>query len=139
MSEVAWNFISAIYKSYWDKLVNNKDNRTFRQQVMSKFTLKIYKTRKTTKDDKIIDKPVSFTKLLSPILIKTPKEVNKISKFLNKNAKLTEKKNIEKLYIQASLPKTSKILKIKETFSKLQVNKIIFTKLSIVLGSLSSS
>ena len=86
---------------------------------MSKFTLKIYKTRKTTKDDKIIDKPVSFTKLLSPILIKTPKEVNKISKFLNKNAKLTEKKNIEKLYIQASLPKTSKILKIKETFSKL--------------------
>ena len=58
--------------------------------------------------------------------MKTPKEINKISKIFKKNTKLTKKKNIGKSYIQASLPKTSKILKIKETFKvpKLQVNKI---------------
>ena len=48
----------------------------------------------------------------------------KIFKFFKKDIKLTEKKNTRKLYIQALLSKTSKILKIKEIFPKLQINKI---------------
>jgi len=47
-----------------------------------------------------------------------------ISKFFKKGTKPTEKKNTRKSYTQALLPKTSKILKIKEIFPKLQVNKI---------------
>lgn len=47
-----------------------------------------------------------------------------ISKFFKKGIKLTEKKDTRKLYIQALLPKTSKNLKIKKKFPKLQTNKI---------------
>ena len=119
MDEVAWNFISTIYESGWDILVTNKDNRTFRQQVMSKFTPKIQETRNTTKGDKLTDKLASFTKLPPLIFTKTPKKVKEISKFFKKSTKLTEKKNVGKLYTQALSSKTSKILKIKETFPKL--------------------
>ena len=50
-----------------------------------------------------------------------------IFKFFKKGNKPTEKKNTRKLYSQALLillPKTSKILKIKKTFPKLQAKKI---------------
>ena len=30
---VAWEFLSAVYKSRWEKLTANKDNRSFRQCV----------------------------------------------------------------------------------------------------------
>ena len=30
ISEVAWTFISAIYKSEWNSLIANKDNQSFR-------------------------------------------------------------------------------------------------------------
>ena len=50
--------------------------------------------------------------------------------------KIPEKKNIANLYVQASAPSTSKILKIKKAFSKLQTSKInIFTKLLVNLGN----
>jgi len=90
-----------------------------KQQVVSKFTPKIQKTRTTAKSDKLTDKPVSFIKLTPPISVKTSKEVMEISKFFKKGIKLTEKKNTRKLYVQALSPKTSKILKIKKTFPKL--------------------
>jgi len=124
MDKVAWNFISAIYESGWNSLVTDKENRTFRQWVVSKFIQKIQETRITTKSNKLTNKSMSFVKLLSLILVKTSKEVVEISKFFKKGTKLTEKKNTRKLYTQALLSKTSKILKIKEIPPKLQVNKI---------------
>ena len=41
VGEVAWNFISAIYEPDWNSFVTNKENRTFRQWIVFKFTLKI--------------------------------------------------------------------------------------------------
>ena len=41
ISEVAWTFISAIYKSEWNSLIANKDNQSFRQKFASKFSPKI--------------------------------------------------------------------------------------------------
>ena len=84
---------------------------------------KIQKTKKFTKGDKLTNKPVSFAKLLLLISMKTPKKVNEISKFFKKNTKLLEKKDIGKLYAQALSLITSEILKIKETFPKLQTRK----------------
>ena len=124
IDELVWNFISAIYKSGWDTLVINKDNKTFKQQVASKFTSKIQKIKKSSKDKKLIDKPVSFIKLPSSISVKSSNKVNKISKFFKKNNKPAEKKDIGKSYAQVSLSLTSKVLKIKKTFSKLQTSKI---------------
>ena len=56
--------------------------------------------------------------------MKTSKEINEISKIFRKNTRLTKRKDIGKSYVQASLPKTSKILKIKENFLKQKTNKI---------------
>jgi len=91
---------------------------------MSKFTPKIQETRTTSKSDKLTNKPISFVKLSLLIFAKTSKKVMEISKFFKKGTKLTEKKDTKKLYTQALSPKTSKILKIKETFLKLPANKI---------------
>jgi len=95
VDEVAWNFISTIYESEYNSLITN---RTFRQQVVSKFTSKIQETRSITKDNKSTDKLVSFKKLPSLIPMKTSKKVKKISKFFKKSTKLTEKKNTGKSY-----------------------------------------
>jgi len=36
-----WNFILSIYKSGWDKLTTNKDNRLFRQYIVLQFKAEI--------------------------------------------------------------------------------------------------
>ena len=121
ISEVAWNFISAFYKSGWDLLVFDKDSWTFRQKVASKFTPKVQEIKTKSKNNKQTNKLASFVKLPPPILVKTLKEVKEISKFFKKNSQLAEKKDTKKSYVQASslFSTTSKILKIKETFPKL--------------------
>ncbi|KAL9715490.1 hypothetical protein Ac2012v2_002151 [Leucoagaricus gongylophorus] len=43
-SEATWSFISSIYESEWDSLYIDKDNRSFRQKVVSKFTPKVPKS-----------------------------------------------------------------------------------------------
>ena len=85
---------------------------------------KIQKTKKPSKDNKLTDKLASFAKLPLLIPAKYSKEVKEISKFFKKSTKLIEKKDSSKLYTQVLVPMTSKILKIKEMFSKLQVRKI---------------
>jgi len=34
---IAWEFLSAIYESSWDKLMVKKENKTFRQYIYSQF------------------------------------------------------------------------------------------------------
>ena len=80
---------------------------------------KIQKTKKSSKDNKLTDKLASFAKLPLLIPAKYSKEVKEISKFFKKSIKLIEKKDSSKLYTQVLVPMTSKILKIKEMFSKL--------------------
>ena len=124
MGNAAWQFISALYESKQDFLVTNNNNRTFRQQVAAQFTLKLHETRVTSKSDKYTDKPASFVKHPSLIPAKMTKEVNKISKFFKKTNKQAKKRDTGRFYAQVLLPKTSEILKIEETFLKLQTNKI---------------
>ena len=76
------------------------------------------------KGDKLTDKPASFAKMPLLISTKTPKKIKEISMFFKKSTKPTKKKNTGKSYAQALSPKISKILKIKETFPKLQANEI---------------
>ena len=85
MGNTALQFISALYELEWDSLATNNNNRTFRQQVVAQFTLKLHETRVTSKSDKYADKPASL--VILPLLIpaKMTKEVNKISKFFKTN------------------------------------------------------
>ena len=77
----------------------------------------------TSKKDKVTTKPALISSLPPPIPAKPPKEVNTISKYFKKLSENKEKKS----YAQASAPSsniTREILKIKETFLKLQDKKI---------------
>ena len=37
---MAWKFLSFIYKSKWNKLIANKNNKTFKQCISSQFNMK---------------------------------------------------------------------------------------------------
>jgi len=126
IGEAAWKFISAIYNSGWDSFIADKNNNSFRQKVLLKFTSKLNPVNTSNKGEKKADKPASFKKLSSPILAKLPKEVNEILKFFKKNNPTSEKKDTKKLYTQAlsSSINTSEVFKIKETFPNLQTKKI---------------
>lgn len=109
IGEVVYNFISTFYNLEYNALVVNNNNILFRCKVTAKFILKINEMNNSKdKQDKNVDKPATFNKLSSPILVKLPKEMNKISKYFKKNSKLIDKstknqsngnKNQRKLYV----------------------------------------
>lgn len=82
--EVAWEFISALYESYWDQLIANKNNLSFRHKVKAQFSPHFIKEM-SPKKGKNIDKLAAVSVLPPPILAKSPKEVVKISKIFKKN------------------------------------------------------
>ena len=108
------------------ELVTDKDDWSFRQKVLSKFTSKVQEIKNKSKNNKQTDKPASFVKILPPILAKTSKEVKEVSKFFKKNSQLIEKKDIKKSYIQtlSTSSNTKEILKIKIKFLNLQAKKL---------------
>ena len=81
IGKVVWEFLSAIYDSYWDSLHMDSSKTSFRNKVKSKFTMQVSKAPTNNKDKKIIT-PTYISPIPPPILVKTPKKVNKISKFL---------------------------------------------------------
>jgi len=92
------------------------------------------KTNKS-KSSKDANKPATFNKLPPPILAKSPKKVNKISKLFKKNMQKNEKKDQQKSYAQASTPlsNTREVLKLKKLFLIYRLKKSkTFKKSSIV-------
>jgi len=95
------------------------------------------KSRINPKNNKPTDKPASFVKIPLLIPVKTPNEVNEISKFF-KNSQPKDKSDNRKLYAQAlaSYINIKEILKIKETFPNLHAKKLkIFKKSSMIMVS----
>ena len=96
---------------------------SFRNKVKSKFNPQASKTPVNNKGKETV-KPTYVSPLSPPILAKTPKEVNEISKYFKKNNNPQKKS-----YAQASSkPQSSNaimnMLKIKKMFLKLQNQKI---------------
>ena len=58
-------------------------NMSFRSKVKSKFNPQVPKTLASNKDKETV-KPTYIFPLLPPILAKTPKEVNEVSKYFTK-------------------------------------------------------
>ena len=100
-------------------------NKSFRNNVKSKFSPQIIKETNTNKSKNTAN-TLYISPLLSPIPAKTAKEINEISKYFLKNLQNTTKK----LYAQVSANSTNtsniakNILKIKKAFPKLQNKKI---------------
>ena len=86
VGKVAWEFISAIYETHWDSLFVDYSKTSFRNKVKSKFNPQVIKTLVNNKEKEIV-KPTFVIPLSPPILAKSPKEVNKISKYFKKNKK----------------------------------------------------
>ena len=98
IDKVAWEFILFLYKAYWNSLVVNNTNISFRNKVKFKFSPQVSK-KPTSNKDKNIVKPFYVSILPSPILAKSPKEVNEISKYFKKNLFLYRKNFIPKCHL----------------------------------------
>ena len=83
VGEVAWRFILALYRSYWDQFIADKNNLSFRQKVKAQFSPQIIKEVILQKG-KEKDKPVVISVLPPSILAKFPKEIVEILKFFKK-------------------------------------------------------
>jgi len=79
----AWKFLSAIYKSSWNKLMANKDNKSFRQYMLLQFNKTLIRNTTTSKLSK--GKQADILRIPSPISPRPSKSMLTKSKFFNKN------------------------------------------------------
>jgi len=134
MGDAIWNFISSVYETKWDTLHTDQKTNTLRSKISAKFTPRIPLSNGNTKKDIPKSTPVTINKAppLPPLPAKTKKEINVISKYFHpkkpsvKNNRQPSKDQISKSYAQASksLASTSDVLKIKEAFPALNMQKI---------------
>ena len=121
--QAAWSFISSIYEAGWDSLKTDNCNRTFRQNVASKFTPKTTNNKPNKRVDSTIkEKQVEVVKI-PPIPPRLSKEtLEKLKFFKKKYTKSKENANLKDRwsYAQASAPK----IKLKENFPNLSAKKI---------------
>ena len=134
IGDAIWNFISSIYEAKWDALYTDQKSNTLRTKISSKFTLRPIPPNNGNKKE--IAKPVPMTinkvPLSPPLLAKTRKEVNTISKYFHPKKSTVDNSiqgnnvNSGKSYAQASKTSVStlEVLKIKETFPSLNAQKI---------------
>lgn len=121
ISEVAWWFISALYKSQWNNLIVDKNSLSFRCNVNAQFNPPLSRNVVSNKSNNT-DKAATVSTLLPPILAKSPKEVVEISKFFKKNSSTQEKKSYAQVLSQ-SINTARDTLRIKEAFLNLQNKK----------------
>ena len=81
ISKATWKFIFAFYNAEWDSLVTDIHNNILRQKILLYYTPKTNLVKNGKPKGKDTDKLTNIERLLPPILTKTPKEINKISKF----------------------------------------------------------
>ena len=134
MGDAIWNFISSVYEAKWDVLHTDQNTNTLRAKISAKFTPRIPSSNGNTKKDIPKSNPVTINKAppLPPLLARTKKEINVISKYFHtkkpsgKNNRQLSKDQSGKSYAQASKPSasTSDVLKIKEAFPALNAHKI---------------
>jgi len=87
LDKVAWRFISALYSSQWNSLLVDGTNHSFRNNVKSKFSPQVVKEATKAKESNISH--FSYVSTLPlPILVKSAKKVNEISRYFKKNNNL---------------------------------------------------
>jgi len=99
MGKAAWKFVSTLYNTEWDSLICNAHNNTFRQKVSYNCTLKTILVKSNKPNIKDITKLASIERKPPPIPAKTPKEVNKISKFFKLKKPAQANTSPNKLYV----------------------------------------
>ena len=123
-----------VYEARWDALYTDQKSNMLRAKISSKFTPRISLTNGNNKKEVPKSVPVTINKAppLPPLLAKSKKEINVISKYFQlskttvKNNTQRSNINSEISYAQASKSSinTNEVLKIKETFPSLNAQKI---------------
>ena len=134
MGDAIWNFIFSVYMAKWDALHTDHKSNTLRAKISVKFIPRTPSVNGNNKKDIPKSTPVTINKAppLPPLLAKTKKEINVISKYFHPkkpsvaNNAQPSKGQVGKSYAQASKSSmdTSNALKIKETFPALSAQKI---------------
>ena len=134
MGDAIWNFISSVYDAKWDSLFTDNKSNTLRAKVSLKFTPRTIPPNNVNKKEivKLVLVTINKVPPPPPLLAKTRKEVNTISKYFNPKESTvnssTPSNNVNsgKSYAQASKisVNTSDVLKIKKTFPSLNAQKI---------------
>jgi len=107
-------------------LSTNNNSTSLRKRISAKFTSKIQPTPQKINKEKNSPTPASIKKLSLPILAKSPKEVNAISKFFKSGKTDNFSLSKAKSYTQASKQNINMvdIIKIKKTFPSIGVKEI---------------
>ena len=120
---IVWKLLSAIYKSEWDKLVANQNNKSFRQCVSAQPNKKPNKNNIPNNEPKGKDKQANVSKIPSSISFRLSKSIVAKFKIFKKNqvTTLTNKP----IYMQTSTSNVKNIIKIKDVFLKLFTDKVL--------------
>ena len=132
ISDVVWNFLSSVYQSSWNSLYTDNHSKSLREKILAKLTPRVISptTNKTTKKPNLVT--INKAPPLPPLPAKSKKKVNIISKYflpskpsVNNNVN-DNSNNSGKSYAQATKLSTNtlEVLKIKETFSSLNTQKV---------------
>ena len=124
---MAWNFLSAIYKSGWDKLAANKKQKYFRQCISVQFNKKFSNNSVPKEESKDKGKQASVSRISLPIPPWPSKSILAKSKFFKDNDNQESKPNSQSnkpSYTQAFKSNIQNFLKIKNAFLKLSLDKI---------------
>jgi len=129
-----WNFISSVYQANWDAFYTDNNTMTLRAKIAPKFSPRIAPTASKNSKETPKSVPVTIDKvpLPPPLLVKSKREVNVISKYFQSKKPLVETKklignnNPARSYTQATKlsANTLEVLKIKEAFLALNAKKI---------------
>jgi len=92
IEDTIWNFISAVYVARWDILYTDQKTNTLRSKISLKFTLRTIPTNGNNKKEIVKSVPVTINKAppLPPLLAKSKKEINVISKYFQSKKSMVD-------------------------------------------------
>ena len=126
IGETVWNFIFSVYEANWNVFYTDNNFVSLRRKIVLKFSPKMPSPPQRNNKEKNSPSLANINRLLPPIPAKSPKEVNKISKFFKNNKTVNLPTNKSKSYAQASKQNTCivDVIKIKEIFPSVSVKEI---------------
>ena len=100
IGETVWNLVSLVYQYKWDFLIADKNNKSLREKIAAKLTLRIIPTPIHNNKVSDISTLASIEKILFLIPAKSQKEVNQIFKYFRNTKPVNTMPN--KFYAQVS-------------------------------------
>ena len=95
MGDSIWDFISAVYQANWDSFLTDNKTNSLRVKIASKFSPRIVPNTNKNNKEQAKSVPVTIDKVppLPPLLAKSKKEVNAISKYFQSKKPSANNKN----------------------------------------------